>query len=54
MTFDYISQRLRATREIVEFRVYERLFSAWRVVHVPLFLILIAAGIVHVISVHVY
>jgi hypothetical protein len=34
--------------------VYERLFSAWRVVHVPLFLILIAAGIVHVISVHVY
>jgi hypothetical protein len=54
VTFDYISQRLRATRAIVEFRVYERLFSAWRVVHVPLFLILVAAGIVHVISVHVY
>ncbi|HEX4677271.1 MAG TPA: hypothetical protein VH209_18165, partial [Steroidobacteraceae bacterium] len=54
VTFEYISQRLRATREIVEFRVYERLFSAWRLVHVPLFLILIAAGIVHVISVHVY
>jgi len=54
VTFDYISQRLRATREIAEFRVYERLFAAWRIVHVPLFLILIAAGIVHVISVHVY
>ena len=54
VTFDYISRRLHATREVAEFRVYERLFSAWRVVHVPLFLILIAAVIVHVISVHVY
>ncbi len=54
VTFDYISRRLHATRAIVEFRVYERLFSAWRVLHVPLFLVLVAAGIVHVISVHVY
>jgi hypothetical protein len=52
--FDYISRRLQATREVAEFRIYERLFRAWRVLHVPLFLILIAAGIVHVISVHVY
>ena len=54
VTFDYISRSLQATRELGEFRVYEKLFSAWRVLHVPLFLILVAAGIVHVVSVHVY
>jgi hypothetical protein len=54
VTFDYISRRLQATRDLAEFRVYERLFSAWRVLHVPLFLVLIAAGIVHIVSVHVY
>jgi hypothetical protein len=54
VAFDYIARRLRATRDVAEFRVYERLFSVWHVLHVPLFLILLAAGIVHVVSVHVY
>jgi hypothetical protein len=54
VAFDYISRRLRATRDVAEFRVYERLFSVWHVLHVPLFLILIAAGIVHVVAVHLY
>jgi hypothetical protein len=54
VTFDYVSRRMRVTREVVEFRIYERLFSVWHVLHMPLFLMLIAAGIVHVISVHVY
>jgi hypothetical protein len=53
-TFDYITRRLRATRAVVEFRLYEHLFSIWRVLHIPLFLVLLAASIVHVISVHVY
>jgi len=54
VTFEYISRSLHATRELADFRVYERLFAAWRILHVPLFLVLVAAGIVHVISVHVY
>jgi hypothetical protein len=54
VTFDYISRRLQATRDFAEFQVYERLFSAWRVLHVLLFLVLIAAVIVHIVSVHVY
>jgi hypothetical protein len=52
--FDYVSRRMKVTREVVEFRIYEKLFSIWHVLHMPLFLMLIAAGIVHVISVHVY
>jgi hypothetical protein len=54
VAFDYVSRRMRITREVVEFRIYEKLFSVWHVLHMPLFLMLIAAGIVHVISVHVY
>jgi len=54
VTFDYISRRLQATRDLTEFQVYARLFSGWRVLHVPLFLVLIAAVIVHIVSVHVY
>jgi hypothetical protein len=54
VAFDYVSRRMRVTREVAEFRIYEKLFSVWHVLHMPLFLMLIAAGIVHVISVHVY
>jgi len=54
LTFDYISRRLQATRERAEHQIYARLFSAWRLVHVPLFLVLIAAVMVHIVSVHVY
>jgi len=31
-----------------------RMFSFWHVAHVPFFIMLIVAGIVHVVSVHVY
>lgn len=51
---DYMTRRMKVTREVVEFRVYQKLFSVWHALHMPLFLMLIAAGIVHVISVHVY
>ncbi|MBV8853634.1 MAG: hypothetical protein JOY91_09550 [Sinobacteraceae bacterium] len=54
VTLDYVTRRMKATRQVAEFRIYERLFSVWHVLHMPLFLMLIAAGIVHVISVHVY
>jgi hypothetical protein len=51
---EYAGRRLRASRQVAEFRVYERLFSLWHVLHLPLFFMLLAAGIVHVIAVHVY
>jgi hypothetical protein len=50
----YIDRRLQATRQVVEFEAYERLFSLWHVLHLPLFFILLIAGIVHVVAVHVY
>jgi hypothetical protein len=45
-------RRLNATREAS--LVYQRLFTAWHAVHVPLFLILIVATILHVVAVHLY
>jgi hypothetical protein len=50
----YIDDRLAATRRVVEFAAFERLFSLWHALHMPLFLMLIVAGIVHVIAVHIY
>jgi hypothetical protein len=54
VAFDHISQRLRTTREVAEFRVFEKCFGMWHALHVPLFFILIAASIVHVVAVHLY
>lgn len=50
----YIDDRLSATRRVVEFAAFERLFSLWHALHLPLFLMLLIAGIVHVVAVHVY
>jgi hypothetical protein len=33
---------------------YERSFAAWHLLHLPLFIILVLAGIAHVIAVHLY
>jgi hypothetical protein len=50
----YIEDRLSATRRVVEFSAFERLFSLWHALHLPLFLMLLIAGVVHVVAVHVY
>lgn len=50
----YIDDRLAAMRRVVEFGAFERLFSLWHAFHLPLFLMLLIAGTVHVVAVHVY
>jgi hypothetical protein len=52
--FAYIDRRLAATRRVAGFQAYERLFSIWHALHLPLIFILLVAGIAHVIAVHVY
>lgn len=51
---NYAYRRLEAGRRMSEFRMYTRLFSFWHVLHIPLFFMLLIAGIVHVIAVNVY
>lgn len=50
----YIDTRLKATRRVAEYQAYAQLFSLWHLLHLPLFFLLLIAGAVHVIAVHVY
>jgi hypothetical protein len=52
--FAYGCRRLDAQRRVAEYRLYANLFSCWHILHVPMFIMLIIAGTVHIISVHVY
>ena len=50
----YIDLRLTATRRVAEFDGYERLFSLWHSLHVPMIFVLLVAAVIHVIAVNVY
>jgi hypothetical protein len=50
----YIRLYLGSVRAAAEFSFYERLFSLWHVLHLPLFILLVLATIAHVIAVHLY
>lgn len=45
---------LRQVRKVAEFNVYERLFALWHLFHLPLMVMMMAAGVFHVIAVHAY
>lgn len=51
---NYADRRFEAGRRMAEYRMYARLFSLWHVLHIPLFFMLLIAGIVHVIAINVY
>ncbi len=50
----YAAGRLEKLRKYAQFVLFERLFSIWHVVHYPLFIVLVVAVIVHIVSVHMY
>jgi hypothetical protein len=50
----YAYRRFDAGRRLAEFQLYERLFSLWHVLHIPLFFMLLIAGFVHVIAINIY
>ena len=45
---------LTAVARAQSFALYERLFSLWHLFHLPLFVILVFATIIHVVGVHLY
>jgi hypothetical protein len=50
----YADRRLEAGRRVAEYQAYARLFSLWHVLHIPLFFMLLIAGVVHVVAINVY
>lgn len=45
---------LESLRKVAGFSFYERLFSLWHLFHLPLFVMLVISGFVHVFAVHAY
>jgi hypothetical protein len=41
-------------RKILELHFYERLFAIWHLLHMPLFIMMVITGFVHVYAVHAY
>ena len=51
---NYARKYVSSTIKVVEFVVYERVFSLWHMLHLPLFIIMISTGLFHVYAVHMY
>lgn len=49
-----IRQYLDSVRGVASFHAFERMFSLWHVLHVPLLFLLIVAAVIHVLAVHMY
>ena len=49
-----LRQYFAAVNKAAAFAFYERLFALWHVLHMPLFILLVLAAIVHVVAVHLY
>lgn len=49
-----IDQRLKDLRSICSLGTKEILFSYWHILHLPLFIMLILSGLIHVAAVHLY
>jgi hypothetical protein len=50
----FLRVHLDAVRKVAETDFYQRLFSMWHVLHLPLFVMLIVTAVFHVVAVHVY
>lgn len=53
-TRQYLSVYLYTVRKVAGFTFFERLFSMWHILHLPLFVMLLITGVVHVYAVHMY
>jgi hypothetical protein len=50
----HLEEYLSAIRKAAAFKVYERMFALWHVMHMPMFFLLIFAALAHVVAVHWY
>jgi hypothetical protein len=49
-----LAAQRKAQRDVAQFRFYERLFSLWHVLHVPLVYMLVLCAAFHVLAVYMY
>jgi len=51
---NYLTIGLEQLSEMARYSIFSRLFSLWHIFHIPIFFMMIIAGIVHVFVVHIY
>ncbi|MDE2437298.1 MAG: hypothetical protein KGM49_13665 [Sphingomonadales bacterium] len=51
---ELISDYFEAVRRAAEFAFYDRLLRLWHLLHLPLFILLVAAAVLHIVAVHMY
>jgi hypothetical protein len=51
---ELVTLHLASVKKAAAFVFYERLFALWHALHLPLFVILIFASIIHVVAAHLY
>lgn len=44
----------KTLRKTAGFQLYERLFSLWHILHLPLFFMMIITAVIHIVAVHLY
>ncbi len=49
-----VKNYMLALRQAAAFRVYERLFSLWHILHLPLFFMMLITAVIHIFAVHIY
>lgn len=49
-----IRRYMKTLRKTAGFQLYERLFSLWHILHLPLFFMMIITAVIHVFAVHMY
>lgn len=50
----YVHHYLNTSIKVCQFSMYERLFALWHTFHLPLFIMMLITGIIHVVAVHMY
>ena len=51
---DSVDRYTLALRRAAAFKLYERLFSLWHILHLPLFIMMIITAVIHIFAVHLY
>ncbi len=51
---EYLGDYFFCLRKTSQLSLYVRLFQWWHILHLPLFMMLVVTGIIHVIAVHMY
>jgi len=50
----YVGTFVRRVGRVAQFTLYERMFSLWHVLHLPLFFMMVISALLHVLAVHMY